>query len=117
LLRFLIAIAIVSGVSLAAAALLAPVRPSFLYPTTVLLALVTLMLYRYLQRQKEPQFFVQLYLATMAFKLLVSCGYVFTIAVLDKPGAFPNVLYFLCLYVVFTAVEVAFLYHKNSSRN
>ena len=114
--RFVITIVVVTVLAIAAVLVFAPKPPSFIYPTSVLLALATVMIYRYLYNQNDPQFFVKLYLISMVFKLLVYCGYVFTIVVLDKPGAFPNVVFFLCVYVVFTALEVMFLYHKISRR-
>lgn len=115
--RFVLTILVVTGLAIGLVLILVPQPPSFLYPTSVLLAFATILLYRYLHTQKNPQFFVQLYLATMAFKLLVYCGYALTIAMLDKPGAFANVVYFLCVYVLFTALEVVFLYHKISRPN
>ena len=93
-----------------------PEKPSFLYPTSLFLFLTTVVIYRYLYNQKNPQLFVQLYLAIMAFKLLVYGGYAIAIVVLDQQGAVENVAYFLAIYFTFTALEVGFLYHRISDK-
>jgi hypothetical protein len=93
-----------------------PVKPTFYTETTIFLLLTTVIIFRYLYSQKNPQLFTQLYLATMAFKLLVYGGFVLTIVLIDTHGAVPNVIYFLCVYTVLTGLEVGFLYHRISGR-
>jgi hypothetical protein len=96
---------------------MAPAPPSFLYPTPFFLMLTTVIIYRYLYNLKKPDFFVQFYLATMAFKLLIYGGYVATIILLDEEQAYGNVLFFLAGYLIFTGLEVGFLYSRiNSNR-
>ena len=91
--------------------------PSFFYQTLILLVSTTLVIYRYLIRIKQPEFFVQLYLLTIAVKLLAYGGYVTWMIIDDKPGAISNVAVFLILYVVFTILEIVFLYRKISGQN
>lgn len=93
-----------------------PVKPTYYIEISVFLLLTTIIIFRYLYKQKNPQLFTQLYLATMAFKLLVYGGFVLAIVLSDAPGAVSNVIYFLCVYTLMTALEVGFLYHKISRR-
>lgn len=91
--------------------------PSFFYQTLILLVTTTLVMYRYLIRIKQPEFFVQLYLLTIAVKLLAYGGYITWMIIDDKSGAISNVAVFLMLYVVFTILEIVFLYRKISGQN
>ena len=96
---------------------LASARPSFLMETTLFLFLVTLVIYRYLYNLKDPQFFTTIYLATLAFKILIYGGYTVAIILLDRQGSVENVLYFLVTYMLFTAFEVGFLYQRISGKS
>lgn len=86
--------------------------PSYYRQTAIVLAVFTLVIYRYLYRLDKPETFVQMYLLSMTVKLIGYGAYVILMIIDDKPGANKNVLFFLVLYVVFTALEVAFLYRK-----
>lgn len=90
--------------------------PSYFYQTLIFLIVTTIVIYRYLKRAEKPEFFVQLYLLTMAVKLLAYGAYNIVMIMDDKSGANKNVLFFMLLYVVFTALEIAFLYHKISGK-
>lgn len=92
-------------------------RPSFLYRTLIFLVFGTSLVYIYLFKASKPDFFVQLYLLTMAVKLLAYCGYVLLIILEDRGGAVSNVVFFVITYFLFTALEVGFLYKKISSGN
>jgi hypothetical protein len=88
--------------------------PSFFYQILLFLVFATFLVYRYLYKVNKPDFFVQLYLLTMAVKFI---GYgVFNLIVImeDRPGAAHSVAFFLVIYLLFTALEVAFLYRKIS---
>ena len=89
-----------------------PQVPSFLYETTAVVALFTLIIFTYLHRSAKPSMFVQLYLLSMAVKLVAYFAYVLIVVLEDPRGATANALYFLLVYTVFTVVEVAFLYRK-----
>lgn len=84
--------------------------PSFFYPTIILLAFSTVVIYRYLYRIKEPAQFTQFYLLLMVVKLAAYLGYNILMVLEDRKGAMANVVFFLILYFVFTIIEIAFLY-------
>ena len=88
--------------------------PSFLYETTFLVLVITLVIFAYLYHSKRPSFFVQLYLLSMAVKLIAYFAYTLIMILEDRPGAIMNVLYFLIIYILFTAIEITFLYKKIS---
>ena len=86
--------------------------PSYSFQTAAILAVFTIVIYRYLYRLEKPEVFIQIYLLSMTVKLIANGVYVVLMIVDDKPGANMNVLFFLVLYVVFTALEVGFLHRK-----
>jgi hypothetical protein len=51
----------------------------------------------------------------MVVKLLAYGAYNVAVIIMDRAGAPSNVVFFLVLYFIFTALEVAFLYRKISS--
>lgn len=91
-----------------------PGIPTFLFETTWLVAFATTVLFIYLYRAGKSSWFVQLYLLSMAVKLLAYFAYNLIMVMEDRKGAVMNVLYFLALYFIFTAVEIAFLYRRIS---
>jgi len=88
--------------------------PSFFYRTILFLMFATFVVFRYLYKADKSGFFVQLYLLTMAVKF-IAYG-VFNVIVIreDPAGAASNVAFFIFSYLVFTALEVVFLYRKIS---
>lgn len=94
-----------------------PQLPTFLYETTWLVALFTIILFIYLFRSDKGSYFVQLYLLSMVIKLIAYLAYNLIIILKDRDGASTNVVYFLLVYFVFTAVEIGFLYRKISPRS
>jgi hypothetical protein len=93
-------------------------KPSFSYATVFLLTFVTAVIYRYLYKLSSPEFFVQLYLLLMVVKLIAFLGYNVFMVLKDKPGAAANVIFFLIGYLIFTALEIVFLYqHVNTKSN
>lgn len=89
--------------------------PSFLYETTWLVAFVTSVLFVYLYRMARPSAFVQLYLLSLAVKLLACLAYSVLMIMDDRHGAVTNVLYFLIIYFLFTTLEIVTLYKKISA--
>jgi hypothetical protein len=85
--------------------------PSFFY-TTLILLLTTTGLLTYFLLNNNRGFFTQLYLLTIVVKIIAYVGYLFAVVFLDKASAFPNVVFFMIAYVIFTAIELAFLYGK-----
>lgn len=83
--------------------------PSFFYPTVILLAFSTILIFKYLYRLEGSQF-TQFYLLLMMVKLVAYLAYNLVIVLQDRAGAVANVLAFLALYLLYTATEIAFLY-------
>jgi hypothetical protein len=90
--------------------------PSFYYQSLFLLFISTGGLYYYLVkiREKRPDYFVHFYLASIAIKLLAYGAYLGIVAWKDKVGVNMNVLFFLIVYVLFTIIEVGFLWRQIS---
>jgi hypothetical protein len=88
-------------------------RPPFLYQTLIFLFLTTIGLYRFLLKTKEerPDYFVQLYLLTLVVKLIASSVYLFIMAQSQAEPAI-DVVFFMAVYIVFTGLEIAFLYKR-----
>ncbi len=86
--------------------------PSFFYQTLIFLVFATITIFAYLYNVDKPHFFVQLYLLTMAVKLLAFGAYNLFMILEDKTGAPANVVFFMVLYIVFTGLEITFLYGK-----
>ncbi len=89
--------------------------PSFFYQTLIFLAFATITIFSYLYNSKKPDFFVQLYLLTMAVKFLAYGAYNLFMIIEDRDGASLNVVFFMILYIVFTVLEIAFLYRRISN--
>ena len=90
--------------------------PSFFYQTLILVPLSTFFIYRYLVRLAKPSLFTQFYLLSMVVKLIAYLAYNLVMVLEDRAGALANVSFFLVLYVIFTILEVAFLYQKITQR-
>ena len=89
--------------------------PSFFYPTVILLAFSTVLIFKYLYKLEGSQF-TQFYLLLMMVKLVAYLAYNLVIVLQDRAGAVANVLTFLALYLVYTATEIAFLYRLVSQK-
>jgi hypothetical protein len=88
--------------------------PSYFNETLILLAFSTGLIFLYLYRSTSS-IFVQLYLLTMAVKILAYGAYLAVIILNDRPGATENVVFFMGVYFIFTALEILFLYRKVST--
>jgi hypothetical protein len=88
-------------------------QPDFLYQTIIFLFLATAGLYRFLlkTKQERPDYFVQLYLLTLVVKIIASSAYLF-VMVVGQPEPARDVVFFMAVYFVFTALEIAFLYRR-----
>lgn len=111
--RFLIAIVIVVIVAIVVGMALTH-QPSFYYQTLALLAIGTGGLYHFLakMRIRNPDSFVQLYLASIALKLLAYGIYLGIVIWKDRAGAIENVVFFMIAYIIFTVLEVFSLWRK-----
>lgn len=85
-------------------------KPSFFVQTLILLTITTSVIFVYLFRARESSYFTQLYLLTMVVKVLAYCAYNLLMVLKDKPAAVNNVVFFMVVYFVFTALEIGFLY-------
>jgi len=88
--------------------------PSFFYQILLFLVFATFVVFRYLYRVDKPDFFVQLYLFTMVIKFIAYGVFNLVVILQDRAGAARNVVFFLINYLLFTALEVVFLYRKIS---
>jgi hypothetical protein len=92
------------------------VLPGYFYKTLIFLFICTVGLYRFLlkTKQQRPDFFVHFYLATLAVKLVAFGAYVFFMVRKQPEQAHQNIIFFMLVYVIFTALEIGFLYrHVN----
>jgi 4-amino-4-deoxy-L-arabinose transferase-like glycosyltransferase len=87
-------------------------RPSYSTQTIILISFITVAIFFYLSKPKLQPYFLHLYLASIAVKLIAYCAYNFLIIVRDRSNAFANVIVFLIVYLIFTGIEIAFLYRK-----
>ncbi len=110
--RFIVAAIIISLLLIGGGYLFFDTLPGFFWESIILLILSTVGLYRFLVNIKrdKPDFFVPLYLATLAVKLIAYGAYIFVMAQLQPEWMFENVVFFMVGYVIFTALETVFLY-------
>lgn len=88
--------------------------PSYFTQTLILLLFGTCLLYVYLYRFNKEGFFVHVYLLTIVVKLLAYGAYNFFVIIDDQDGAAANVVWFILVYLIFTLLEIVFLYQKIS---
>ncbi len=115
--RFIIVAIIISLLLVGGGYLFFETLPGFFFESILLLLLSTLGLYRFLINIKrdKPDYFVPLYLATLAVKLIAYGAYIFVLVKLQPEQMFENVVFFMIGYVIFTGVETYFL-HRFVSR-
>ena len=88
--------------------------PSYFFQTLILLLFGTGLLYIYLYRFNRQDLFVHIYLLSMVVKLLAYGAYNFFMIIDDEAGAVSNVSSFMLLNLIFTLLEIVFLYKKIS---
>jgi hypothetical protein len=101
-------------VSLALAIGLATVQfthPSFQVLILTVLSSATWLVYFFIQRTNRGDL-VKNYLLTIVIKLLFGGVFIFILLYEDKPGADANAILFMMGYLLFTALEVGFLFRK-----
>ena len=87
-------------------------QPSYLYKTTIFLVIITAVIYVKLYNAETPDFFTRLYLLSMAVKLLAALAFNVVMILDDLSGKASNVVYFMVSYLLFTLLEISFLYRK-----
>lgn len=120
MIRFFIALLLTGLVSVGATFLLIetgaiPDWPSFTKESLILLILSMGIIFRYLFKIGQPDLFVSLYLLTMMVKLIAYGAYCYFMIASDRSGSPQNLVFFLINYLVFTALEIVFLYKKTKA--
>lgn len=120
MIRFFIALLLTGLVSAGATFLLIetgtiPHWPSFAMESLILLILSMGIIFRYLYKISQPELFVSLYLLTMVVKLIAYGAYCYFMIASDQSGSAQNLVFFLVNYLVFTALEIVFLYKKTKT--
>ena len=87
--------------------------PTFWKESLIFLTASFAVVFIYLQRARRETF-LYLYLATMVIKLFVFAGYNIWIILKDKEQAPANVIFFLIVYLFFTAWELFVLFPRAS---
>jgi hypothetical protein len=88
--------------------------PSFAVEILFFLASSTLIIFYILIRRNEPESFTQSYLLSIALKILFYGVFIFILIFMDSPGATLNTAFFIVAYVLYTALEVAFLFKRKN---
>ena len=85
--------------------------PSFSILIIDALALVTLVLFAFLQdvQKSNPQKFLQRYLLSITVKMVVGCALILALIFIDRESAMANALIFIASYFSFTTIEIFFL--------
>jgi hypothetical protein len=114
LIKFLITLIVVTGVILAVGFWGLETLPTYFYRTLIFLFVSTAGLYRFLLKTKQERsdYFVQLYLLTLAIKLMAYGVYMFIVIRSQPDQAVPNAVFFMAVYFIFTAIEISFLYRQ-----
>lgn len=86
-------------------------NPSYLILILTVLAIATWGIYFFMQRTNRGDF-VRNYMLTIVLKLLVGGIFIFILFYADKSGADANAVLFLVAYLLFTGLEVGFLFRK-----
>jgi len=114
LVRFLIALSFTALVILGLGLWGMEILPTFFYQTLIFLFITTGGLYRFLLKTKRerPDYFIQLYLLTMVVKLIAYSAYLFIVVRSQPQDMARNIVFFMAVYFVFTAIEIGFLYRQ-----
>ncbi len=88
--------------------------PSFALEILFFLASSTLIIFYILIRRNEPESFTQSYLLSIALKILVYGTFIFILIFMDSSGATLNTAFFIASYILFTALEVTFLFKSKN---
>lgn len=85
--------------------------PSFMFQIVTILAAATFLTYFFMLRTPAEDF-VKNYLLTIVIKLLAGGLFIGAIIFADIEGAEPNAITFMVVYLLFTGLEVSFLFGK-----
>lgn len=112
--RFLISLLVCAMIIVGVSYLVLPVLPSFFFQTLILLFLGAAGIYYYLVdiKNEKPKYFAQLYLLTLFVKLIAYAAYILFVLLKSPDHAAANAGVFMITYILFTGLEVGFLYKK-----
>ena len=65
-----------------------------------------------LQKKSGPVLFTQLYILTIVIKIMTGSILILFIIYTDRQGGFRNAILFITTYILYTILEVTFLYRK-----
>ena len=85
--------------------------PSFLKLILSSLAVTTWLVYFFMERASTENF-IRNYLLTIVIKLLAGGIFIFAIIYADMDGSESNAITFMAAYLLFTGLEVGFLFKK-----
>jgi hypothetical protein len=105
-------VAIIGGFLLISNQLRFDQLPTYRWESLILLNFTTAVVFFYLIRS-DRGLFVQLYLLTLVIKLFAYAG--FNLVIILNPNAAANVAFFFVVYLIFTTLELIFLYRKVSN--
>jgi hypothetical protein len=88
--------------------------PSFTLEILFFLASSTLIIFYILIKRDDPESFTQSYLLSIAVKILFYGAFIFVLIFMDSPGASLNTAFFIASYVLYTALEVTFLFKRKN---
>jgi hypothetical protein len=110
--RFILSTIIISLLLIGSGYLFFEPLPGFFWESLILLALSTTGLYLFLVdiKRNKADYFVPVYLGTLAIKLIAYVAYIAVMVKFQPEGVFKNVVFFLIGYVIFTTLETVFLY-------
>lgn len=87
------------------------IHPSFLVLILFVLSAATWLVYFFIQKTYR-QDLVKNYMLTIFLKLLTGGIFIFILLYSDKPNAEANAILFMIAYLLFTALEVGFLFRR-----
>ena len=85
--------------------------PSFLILILTVLAVATWLVYYFIQKTKREDF-IKNYLLTVVLKLLSGGIFISILLYINKPEADANAIFFMTAYLLFTGLEVWFLFRR-----
>ena len=89
-------------------------QASFLISILIFLFASTWLVFVFMNRKADPESFIKNYLLSIVLKLLAGGVFIAIIIFVDKAFANSNAILFMLGYLIFTAVEVIFLFRKTT---
>jgi hypothetical protein len=86
--------------------------PSFAFEIILFLGLSTIVIFYFLIRHVQSPSFTQAYLVSMVLKMLAYAAFILVIIFSDRAGAMRNAVLFMVAYLLFTGLEVGFLFNR-----